>query len=368
MKKTKYLISMLALILVLAGCSLKTDEPTETPEPDQQVVQTAKEGDYEMLYPFVSSPLRQVRTIGSKEVEATEIGRRLIDKSKKHFSTDNYFLSEGQLIDTNRYFELLVFRSDDNPNGLMEKYEDGLAIDGVTLVNPVFISDIFELNFHKKGSDEIDGVSVALVLKRYQVLDEQTGAMHALSDDALYNIGQTLGLQMGAYLRSIEGMMNVPLHIALYVQSSDIDNLPGNYLPGYYIGSAFSKESTMNFSREQEQWLMLTSNKAQEMIPEIVSQFSLLKRKITSFTGDESVGVIGKVFIADNTLEIIRLEVNVPSKTFLETYGLAQYISQELEDIGSFGVSVKVNIDVYDTTRAVIIKNPNDDPILEVFE
>lgn len=369
MKQIKRISIILVVLLVLIGCSSKDPETDEETPPDQQVVQSAREGDYEMVYPFEPSPLRQIRAIGSREVESHEIGRRLLDKSKEHFSVNTYYVSEGQMLDESRYLDLLIFQSEDNPDGLMTRYPEGLDIDGVTLTNPVFVSDIFEYNFHRKSDENtIDGISLALVLKRYQVLDHETGIMHALSDDALYNIGQTLGLQLSAYMRSLENASNVPIYIGLYVQSSDIDKLPGNYLPGYFIGEAYSSDSSMSFNRNHEEWLLLSEARAQSLLPEIVSQFDQLKQKIVHFTGDESVGLIGKVFIADNNLELIRLEVNVPSKTFLETYGLGQYLSHEIEGLGSFDVSVKVNINVYDKTRAIIVKDPGSSPIFEIFE
>lgn len=369
MKQIKRISIILVVLVALMGCTARDPEVDDETPPDQQIVQTTREGDYEMVYPFTPSPLRQIRSIGSREVESHEIGRRLLDKSKEHFSVNSYYVSEGQMLDEDRYLNLLIFQSEDNPDGLMTRYPEGLDIDGVTLINPVFVSDIFEYNFHRKNDENtMDGISLAIVLKRYQVLDQNTGIMHALSDDALYNIGQTIGLQLGAYMRSLEGVSNVPIYIGLYVQSSDIDQLPGNYLPGYFIGEAYSSDSSMSFSRNYEQWMLLSEARAQSLLPEIVSQFNQLKQKVIHFTGDESVGLIGKVFIADNNLEMIRLEVNVPSKTFLETYGLGQYLSHEIEGLASFDVSVKVNINVYDKTRGIIVKNPGSSPIFEIFE
>lgn len=369
MKQFKKRVLFIILSWVMVGCSPSETLPDDNEVTDQQVVQSTKAADYEMLVPFVPSPVRQIRTIGAREIDSHEIGRQLLENSKEHFSVNNYFISEGQLIDESRYIDLLQFKSEDNPDGIMVKYTEGLDIDGVTLVNPIFMSDIFELNFHQKNKENsIDGVSLAIVLKRYQVLDETTGIMHALSDDALFNIGQTLGLQLSAYVRSLENMSDVPLYIGLYVQSSDIDKLPGNYLPGYFIGDAYSASSSMTFSRSTEGWLLLSDANAQSMIPEIVSQFDLLKRKIILFTGDESVGVVGKVFIDNNSLESIQVDLNVPSKTYLETFGLGQYIAQEIEGLSNFDITVKVKLDVYSKTRAVVIKNPGEKVMLEVFD
>lgn len=362
--KYKLLTVMMAMLLVLTACA--QEGPVEEVEPE--VVIQAKAGDYQMLSPFKISPLRQIHAIGFRENDVTEIGRRLLEKSKEHFNIKKYHISEGQVIDVDRYYDLVMFKSDTNPEGLMTKYES-LDIDGVTLQKPIFVSDLFEFNFFKPGDSEtVEGISVALVLKRLQYIDQQTGTMHTLSDEALFNVGQTIGLQLSAYLRSLERMSDVPIYIALYAQASDMDKLPDNYLPGYFIGDGFSTDRAIQFKSNQEQWIMLSDTQAAEQLPQVESSFSQLKRKVMTFMGDESVGIIGKAFVVENKLDTIRLDINAPAKSYLELHGLGQYVSQEIEQLGGFGVPVKVNISVQGKTRITIVKNPNNPPEVTVFE
>ncbi len=365
MKNKKLLAIILLSSIILVGCSKK---PSEEEEPPTQIVSAAKEGDYQMLTPFKMSPTRQIHAQAYREIDSTELGRRLLEKSKDHFSVKKYLVSEGQVLDLDRYSDLVLFKSDDNPDGLMTKY-DSLEIDGVTLQKPIFITDIYELNFHTADKpDTIAGVSISLVLGRMQYTDVSTGAMHTLSDEALFNVGQTLGLQLSAYLRSIEGMSDIPIYIALYAQSSDMDKLPDNYLPGSYIGDGFSKGRSMQFEPNFEKWIMLSDAEASELLPQIETSFSQLKRKVSSFVGDESAGIIGKAFVVENKLDTIRLEVNAPSKTYLELHSLAQFIAQEIEEMGNYDVPIKVDIKVLGKTRIALLKEPGSKTILMVFE
>lgn len=363
--KHRGMIILTILLVVLTACVQKEDPEEEVPV---EIVTQAQAGDYQMVSPFKASPLRQIHAISYRDNDVIELGRRLLEKSKEHFSVKQYFVSEGQVIDVDRFYDLTVFKSDDNPDGLMTRYET-LDIDGVTLEKPIFISDIFEFNFHTfDNPDRIAGISIALVLKRMQTTDQKTGAMHHLSDEALFNVGQTLGLQLAAYLRSIEGISDVPIYIGLYAQTSDMDKLPDNYLPGSFIGDGYSKDRSMQFSRNSENWIMLSEPEASETLPQIESAFYQLKRKVVGFVGDESTGMIGKAFVVENKLDSIRLEVNTPARTYLELYGLGQYITQEIETLGNFDVPIKIDVKVLGKTRMTITKRQGEKAVLTVFE
>lgn len=362
--KQKILLIGLVLLLVLSGCS---NSDKNKPDVDDTVVKTEK-GEYDLIAPFNASPIRFLHAVNYREMDVMEIGRRLIEKSKQHFSTDSYRMSEGQIIDESRYSELMTFKSTRNPNGLMTLYDQGLEIDNVKLERPIFLNGIFEVAFHKDKGSKVDGVSIALVLNRNQVTNSQTGAFHRLSDEALFKVGQSMGIQLGAYIRSLGSLSNVPIYIALYAQSSNEDKLPGNYLPGYYIGDAIVKDNAASFKTNNEGWIMLNNEEANKKIPNVAAQFRSLRNSVTFFTGDESTSLIGKAFLVNNKLELVNYEVNVGAKTFLEMYSVGRHIMAQLDAGEGIDVELKVNIKIYQNTRAVIIKRPNEAAIFEVFE
>ncbi len=364
--KNKYLVVLLVLVLSLTACAPKEKEDDTEVDKPISVVDSDK-GEYSILVPFKNSPLRQSYATNFREIDMMEIGSRLQEKSKEFFNPNQYYLSEGSLLNRDRYNNLLGNQTDENPNGLNLKpfeIKDG----SVVLKDPRFVSDIVEINFHKSNKmDKVDGVAVALVLKRVQVLDHEIGSTHKLSDETLFEVGRTLGLRLYSYLSSLEGMSDVPIYIALYAQESDVDKLPGKYLPGNYIGHAFFKTRSDQFERNNEKWLLLNSNEARDIVPEASSGFSRFKKNIYEFSGDENIGIVASGFLIDDRLQKINIELITGSKTYLEMYGLAQYVSQELSIFDAYQVPITVDIRIYQNSRVVIEKVPGkDNKIIEL--
>ena len=190
------------------------------------------------------------------------------------------------------------------------------------------------------------------------MLDPEIGSTHKLSDDTLYDVGQTLGLRLYSYLSTLEGMNDVPIFIGLYVQESDVDRLPGKYLPGHYIGHAYFETRSDQFVRDKESWVLLNENEAMELIPEASSAFSRFRKSIHSFSNDENIGIVGKGFLVDDRLQMLQIELITGSKTYLEMYGLAQFVSQELSLFDNYQVPITVDIRIYQKSRIVVEKLP----------
>ena len=359
MKIKQLLLTLLVLVLV-TGC-IPEDRADEKPDDQPITILESQKGDYPILLPFEYSPLRQEYASYFREVDMMEIGSRLQEKTKEHFDPKDYYISEGSLINEDRYYSLLGYQSDQNPNGLNLKpfeIKDG----SVTITDPKFVSDIMEVNFHKTNDlNKIDGMGIALVLKRVQVLDPKIGSTHRLSDEVLYEVGRTLGLRLYSYLTSLEGMSDIPIYIGLYVQESDVDQLPGKYLPGHYIGHAFFESRSDQFVKDNEQWLYLSGNQANDIMPDFSSGFNRFKKSIYKFTSDENVGVVGKGFIINDKLQTVQIEVITGSKTYLELYGLAQFIAEELKIFEEAQVPITVNIKIHQNSRIVLEKEPGKD-------
>lgn len=357
--KSKTILIVSSFLLFLSACAPQEDVTGEVDETVVTVIDSNK-GDYPILVPFKTSPLRQSYASSFREIDMMEIGARLQEKSKAHFNPKTYSLSEGSLINRERYGNLLRNQSDENPNGLNLK--DFAIQDGsVNIQNPEFVSDIVEINFHKSNKiDQVDGVSIALVLKRVQILDPAIGTTHKLSDETLFEVGRTLGLRLYSYLSTLEGMNDVPIFIGLYTQESDVDKLPGKYLPGYYVGHAFFKTRSDQFVRDKESWLLLNEGAAMEVVPEASSGFNRFKKSVDNFSGDENIGVVGKGFLIDDRLQRLQIEIITGSKTYLEMYGLAQLVSQELALFDNYQVPITVDIKIYQKSRIVIEKLPGE--------
>lgn len=356
-------VLLILLMFALVACSAPEDNEPKNPEETMAVGGGA--GSYSILLPFTSSPLRQAYAINYRETDLMEMGRGLMEKSKSVFDPKTYAVSEGSLLTPDRYFELLGRESDNNVYGL-NKEGSHEPEEGVVLDRPQFVSNLVEMNFHKTNNkDQVDAVSVAMVMKRIQTLDPFVGSTYRLSDEDLYQVGINLGSQLHSYMRSLENMSDVPIFIALYVQESDQDSLPGKYLPGYYIGHAlFESARHGEFVRTYESWELLNSETVLKVLPETYSDFAQFKRNLTNFMGDESVGVVGKAFMESSEIKRIQIEINTGAKTYIELYGLAESVRRDIALFEDLGVDISVNIMIFQNTRMIIHKTVGNDAII----
>lgn len=351
-------IGMMLLILgLLVGCS---QSPKKTEDDSDTVILPAqKDGDYALVTPFQMNPLRQDYAHGFREVDVMEIGHRLYADSQQHFPTNRFQIKEGSIINADRYLELMGRNhSEKNPLGLNLERDTTIQDGDVTIKDPVLVSDLYEMNFVQDG--KIKGISVSLVLKRMQILDASIGNYVALSDKVLFEAGSEIGRRLEATMRGFEGAEQVPIYISLYAQQSDIDHLEGNYLPGNVIGSAFyNKPRNGQFEKSDEQWLLLTSERAVSLYPNVTAQFNQFRTTLTRFIADESMGVVGKIFIRKNKIEELVIEINTGNKTYLELYGSAQKVMAELDRFTEFTGDITVNMKIYKNTRIVINRSGN---------
>lgn len=362
----KKIIMLMSLLLILTACS-SNDEPADNPIPETIEVVGGGKNEYSIKLPFETSPLRQVYAVNYRETDVMEIGRGLQERSKEVFDPAKYILAEGTLINQQRYYELIRPETAENIYGLNPS--EPFTVEGTVIEKPKFVSDIAELNFHKsKDSTSLDGVSLGLVLKRIQTIDPNTGANIRLKDDVLYEIGVTLAQKLHSYIRTLEGASDIPIYIALYVQESDEDRLPGNYLPGYFIGqSVFESSRNGKFDKIDERWMLLTSDEALKSVPDLYASFSEFSRNIKGFMADENVGIIGKVFVGSKGAQQIVFEVNTGSKTYLELRGLAEAMKAQLSLFDSHAFPINIKIQVFNTTRIIISKEAGKDAIIREF-
>lgn len=360
----KKLLIALSMLLVLTACgAAPADVPTEDPV---EVVGGGK-NEYSIKLPFVTSPLRQAYANNYREIDVMEIGRGLQEYSKAVFDPAKYFLAEGSLLNQERYYSLLKVESEENIYGLNPT--EPFTFGDVTIPKPQFVSDIVELNFHNsKDDDTLDGASFALVLKRIQTLDAETGLTTRLNDEDLYQVGVTLAQKLHSYIRTLEGASDIPIYIALYVQESDEDRLPGNYLPGHYIGeSVFESSRNGKFEKINDRWILLNSDAALKAVPDLYATFSEFSRNLRGFMGDENIGIIGKVFVGNKGAEQIIFEVQTGAKTYMELHGLAESMKAQMQLFEAHTLPINAKIQVFSTTRIIVSKLPGSDAIVREF-
>lgn len=329
----KKLILFLSLLFLVACQS-------ETTGPDVQVINRIDKDDYMMLLPFSASPIRNYHGTYLGRTDFMEIGSRLEAKSKEHFSPEEYYLAEGQVLTNALLGQLVKRESTDNPYGLNPPKDSDFLIgtSDISVKDAVVVADVMEIDFHIEEGNEypLAGISLAIVLNQNLRTKD---SFVTITDQVLYDYGTNMGRKLDRFIRSLTDLEDIPLFIALYVT-----NPTDAVLPGRLIGSGYFTARGGQFAKDDEVWALLPSTQASSLNINLVEQFNQIKSALTVFT-PEAVGVVGEVRFVDQQADFMRLTLTLQAKTYAEIQGLAQYTAQLIQEIDNreYPVVVRIN-------------------------
>lgn len=350
--KHKLIIIALIALVTLAGCKKTTTTTDDTST--VAVLNTVQAGDYQTLDPFTVSPTRIDHGLYLGKLDLFNVDERLLNYSKKVFSVDNYYLTEGTVIDRSTYRMLTSIPSSaaDGVNSL-NKVEDGKtyyldAKKTISMTNPVFVDDIVEKNFYRKSDKTtLAGISIALVMRKQQTIDSSTGATANFDDSVLYQYGQLAANQLNNYIRSnlADKTGDVPIFITIYAASAD-----NEYLPGRTLGSSTYQSNGGNeFTAINEQWYMFSSTAADTAMPGISSQFVYVKNAVQNYLSTETLGFVAKGLSIDGSLSRLDIEITAGFKSYTEVSGVAQKVNSLLTNFGDYSYPISISIENYGT-------------------
>lgn len=326
----KKIVSIFCVItLLLCGCSQEEVSESGT------VLTPVVEDGYRIVIPFEESDATQVHvTFNRSDYDTIAVGEGLMRYSTQYFSTSEYYLQDGQLLDrdtlqTNTYYGdnigLLGFKTDTNTYGLNPEIGSELPVeDGEVCIvgsSTIPIIDIVEYNFHSdsSGTSDIEGISLAIVLKR--TVTDADGVSHTISDDNLQIIGEEAARNVVSYLKTLPEVSNqTPIMVALFTAESSDTNLAGTFFSVGYGISGIDQ-----FNDVVEERVIFPSTSASSLDATVSAQFNSLKTSLFSFLPND-VSVIGKGFYIDNQLYELEITVTTQAKTYVENLALVQYV------------------------------------------
>lgn len=343
----KKIINLLIISLFIIGCVNNVDNDDET-----VVLVAGDTDDYDYVLPFDSNYVR----FSHSGKDFMEIGKGLVELSKAYYSPSKYYLKEGSVLSDyrNDYQPLVKLReSSDNPFGLNPHRDTKLKVNATTEVTgPILVSDIFEVNFMEaKNSDEIAGVSLALVLNK-SIFDDK-GDLVSVDDNILYEFGTEIaGPKLESYLRKKPELNNTPIMISIYV--SDSGNLS---VPGHFVAKAQYINRQGKFEKVNHRWLLFPTNTAKDLDGMTNEQIVSMKRSVFGFI-PEDIGIVGYGEYLDGVLKYLKIDVNVQTKTYTEVLALSNYIA---EIVMSFDANIKIIVEIksLNDTLAIIKKAIN---------
>lgn len=323
----------IGILLMLGACGSPVQNNNAT------IVKSNDPKDYDILVPFEASPIRYNHGIYLGSIDLMDIGSRLQEHTKTAFSVKDYTLSEGQVLTITRVNNLLKREATDNPYGLNppkgSEFDPGVV--GTKILDAVLVADIVEINFYKGSQNNpvLSGIGIALVFNQTM---EVNGKVISIADAKLSEYAKTAGRKLERYLRTIQGMENLDIYIALY-STAKIDSA----LPGHFFAEATFTAREGQFTPINEEWVFFPSQTALSKDIPNSTAFSTLRNSIIKFT-PESVGTVGEGLYVNGELDFLKIIVNMQAKTSTEVYALTQTIVGLLNNFNhtKYDIIVKV--------------------------
>lgn len=350
MKIRKLLVVMLAMLLSACGVGEEMSDST-------QILLTKNEQEsYDVVVPFEMSATREYHSLYANSSEDFDtIGSRLMELSLDHFPSDSYVLGEGSVITYKRLIQLVGRESDSQEMGLNPRKNEPLDIGepNVEMVNAVLVNDVVEQDYYRliEGEYVLSGMSLCIVLNPEQnALRNGKSTTVTLSDDVLFEYGSSMARKLERYMRTLGDSRNIPILITLYV-----NGIEGSYVPGYMLGKAFFKDRAPNFERINEKWVLFPSSEASKMDSFNTAQFETFKSAMADFIMDD-VGIVGKAFYEENTLQKLNITIQYTHKTYVELVGIIRYCATLLETFANDQFDITVHFKNQSETKAIVLK------------
>ena len=280
------------------------------------------------------------------------IGRELQVISTAYFSTDDYYMSEGQYLETEDMNKLLRRSSDPEEYPYTLQVQRGESVGGIE--NPIMVSTVHEQDYYLKDGDkyELKGISLAIVL---DPRNEDNSRLTTSMDDAtVEEFGRQSISKLYDYLQTKDDLKDIPANICVYYAT----NTNESDINGRYILKSYCDGSVGNIETLDYHIYMFTSEEATAADEETSSQFEIFKSNMKK-ASTEAVGVIGYGRYKDNTIQSMNINLNINVKTYEELIYLVSTAADEIDNEFT-GFDIKVLVYSQDELEAIIIKDKGE--------
>lgn len=379
-------VGLVALLLVLSACSTPWSGNEK-----QKVVKNAPKGsdktvtlvpqtnskDYRSIHPKNPSETRGYIQYGvSNRVDIDQIEMGLMRLSKKPFSPDNYAFQEGQYLKPDDINNMLVRKSSKTPQGLNPPLGKGKNVREKAANSPKILSYVLEQDYLKpsgKDSYKIGGVSIAISLNQVysDKVADSAGKLYDVSVPLDMNTvkakGKAYAQDILKRVRSKEGLSDIPIFIALYVEAPPEALVPGSYFASTLVSG--SSSSIGNWDSVKEDHVLFPSNSALKDHKSDADSFDKFKTDIQDYFSNY-IGVIGKGTYRNGELTQLTFDVSIKFYDKTEVASFTNYVASMLADKFPFSRDIPVSITISSVNReeALIVKNPGmDKPFIYVY-
>lgn len=384
----KWLISSL-IIFLLSGCAPQITKENEiVQEKDEKkeksIIPNYQISDsiYRTKIPFKPSKTRGMvvdRLNSTYDINEFETG--LMRVAKENFSTDTYLFQEGQNLDQetvrswlNRKYtkaQLKELKLDEEDNvGLNPVNDEKGSVEEQNEKSPIYLAHILEHDYLVKDGKtvKLGGMVIGLALNSVHYYQkEQYGATfeQPIEHAKLEAEGKKIADEVLKRLRSMEGLSNIPITIALFEQNSKNAVVPGSFFA--YAHAAKGSSSLGDWKKIDEKHYLFPSSDAEEDHRNDVTYFMRFKDDIEKYFPNYN-GLIGRAFYKND--QLVNLEIDIPIQLYgeAEVIGFTQWAaSLVIDHFENFNVNV--NISSINGAEALISKKSGDkEPFVHIYK
>ncbi|MFS0560694.1 CamS family sex pheromone protein [Terribacillus sp. 179-K 1B1 HS] len=391
MKKLAGVLSIGALIL-LASCGPsgggEEEVKQETADGGEKtsVVSSYNFSDeeYKVLLPYESGKSKGVvnyETSAARGVIVNQIANRLdIDEveeglrnhSKDVFSPDDYYFREGQMLDSDTLYSWIgryaKAQKDDKGKtskeekakelGLNPELNEDKASEKDFRDNPKYLSHILEQDYMVENDDgdiTLGGVSIALAMKsEYQFTTGGKGPYREdIPKDEMLAQANEMAKKIVERMRGMDGLTDVPIHIAVYQEAKKESVVPGNFVAETTVEKGSS--SVGDWDKINEKNVLFPSDAAEKDHPDESQYISAFETKVSSFFPNYT-GMVGRGFYQNDELKKLTIEIPIQFEGNAEVVAFTQYAYSQIMDIFPNYYDLEINITSNDKTEAIITR------------
>lgn len=282
------------------------------------------------------------------DLDQLELG--LTEIAKEHFDPETYFFREGQFILRDELNSWLMRESDDNPNGLNPPLGKGDNMREREEDQPRYLSHILEHNYlvEDNGEYKLGGIVIGLSMNsvyNFRVEDDQ-GRYNFyetdISENKMLEEGEKIAQEVVNRLRSQEredGSFNdIPIVIALFREQPRDSVIPGNFVA---TAVAEPDKELSGLQSINERYYLFPSDDANNNARNDSDNFLRFREEVQGFF-ESYVGIVGKGYYRDNSLQELTIDVPIRYQGKTEIVALSQFIADRIEQ--RFPKNIKVQV------------------------
>ncbi|HDC8906081.1 CamS family sex pheromone protein [Staphylococcus aureus] len=397
MKRT--LVLLITAIFILAACGNHKDDQAgkdnqKHNNSSNQVKEIATDknvqGDnYRTLLPFKESQARGLLQDNmANSYNGGDFEDGLLNLSKEVFPTDKYLYQDGQFLDkktinaylnpkyTKREIDKMSEKDkkDKKANenlGLNPSHEGETDPEKIAEKSPAYLSNILEQDFYGSGDTKgknIKGMTIGLAMNSvYYYKKEKDGPTFSkkLDDSEVKKQGKQMASEILSRLRENDDLKDIPIHFAIYKQSSEDSITPGEFITQ---ATAEKSQTKLNeWHNINEKSALLPSSTAADYDENLNNNFKQFNDNLQSYFSNFTQAV-GKVKFVDKKPQ--RLVVDLPIDYYgqAETIGITQYVTEQANKYFDKIDNYEIRIKDGNQPRALISKTKDDkEPQVHIY-